>query len=105
MKRMARPIDEKFDELNELCKRVGVRRLDAFGSVVRGDFDPQTSDLDFLVEFGDLPPVEYAQAWFSLKEALEALFNRPVDLITPNSLENPFFEQRVRSERRNLYAS
>ena len=62
-----------------------------FGSAARADFDPAASDLDFLVEFEPITPVAYAQAYFSLKESLEALFKRPVDLITPASLSNPYF--------------
>jgi predicted nucleotidyltransferase len=88
-----------------LCRRHGARRLaDLFGSATRDDFDAQQSDLDFLVEFEDLEPSQYAQAYFNLKEGLERLFERPVDLVTENSLGNPYFRQRVQSERQNLYA-
>ena len=39
-------------ELTALCRRYGVRRLEVFGSAARAaDFDPKTSDADFLVEF------------------------------------------------------
>jgi len=98
-------IDEKYSEVAALCRLTGARRLDAFGSVVRDDFNPATSDLDFLVEFADVPPADYAQAWFTLKEGLEALFGRSVDLVTPSSLENPYFRQRIAAERQNVYAS
>ena len=84
--------------------RSGARRLDAFGSAVRDDFDPVASDLDFLVEFDDVPPATYAQAYFSLKEGLESLFGRPVDLVTSSGLENPFFRERIDAERRTVYA-
>ena len=87
-----------------LCRRHGARRLDLFGSATRDDFDAQHSDLDFLVEFEDLEPAQYAQAYFALKEGLERFFERPVDLVTKHNLENPYFRQRVQSERQNLYA-
>ena len=61
-------------------------------------------DLDFLVEFDDVPPATYAQAYFSLKEGLESLFGRPVDLVTSSGLENPFFRERIDAERRMVYA-
>jgi uncharacterized protein len=70
---------------------------------VRADFDPARSDLDFLVEFGDVPPAVYAQAFFNLKAGLEALFKRPVDLLTPSSLANPFFQRRLTEECQTLY--
>jgi predicted nucleotidyltransferase len=47
------------DAVAALCKRASARRLDVFGSAVRPDFDTQRSDLDFVVVFDDLPPVEY----------------------------------------------
>ena len=87
-----------------LFRRHGARRLDLFGSATRDDFDAQYSDLDFLVESEDLEPAQYAQAYFALKEGLERLFERPVDLVAENNLGNPYFRQRVQSERQNLYA-
>jgi len=87
-----------------LCRRHGARRLDLFGSATRDDFDSQHSDLDFLVDFEDLEPTQYAQAYFALKEGLEQLFGRPVDLVTENDLGNPYFRQRVQSELQNLRA-
>lgn len=101
---MTNVIERHRDELEALCRRVGARRLDAFGSAIRTDFDPSASDLDFLVEFDRGPPAEYASAFFMLKEGLESLFGRPVDLITGSSLANPYFRDRVAAERQNVYA-
>lgn len=75
------------EELAELCRRFHVRRLDVFGSAARGDFDPARSDLDFLVEFESLQPGAYVDAFFGLKEELEELFARPVDLLTRKGVE------------------
>ena len=58
---MTNVIDKHRSEVAALCQRAGARRLDAFGSVLRDDFDPQTSDLDFFVEFDEVSPAEYAQ--------------------------------------------
>jgi len=101
---MTNVIDKHRNEVAALSQRAGARRLDAFGSVLRDDFDPQTSDLDFLVEFDEVPPADYAQAYFALKEGLEALFGRPVDLVTGSSLANPYFRDRIDAERRVIYA-
>ena len=98
-------LTQKQSEVADLCRSAGARRLDVFGSAVRADFDPLHSDLDFLVEFDDVPPSAYAQAFFNLKAGLEALFKRPVDLLTASSLNNPFFRQRVVAECQTLYAS
>lgn len=92
------------DQLASLCRATGARRLDLLGSAARGEFDPASSDLDFLVEFDEVPPARYAQAYFSLKEGLERLFGRPVDLVTDGSLANPYFRERIASEGQNVYA-
>lgn len=60
-------IDSKRGEVVDLCRQFRVRRLDLFGSGARGDFDPASSDLDFLVEFEPIPPAAYADAYFSFK--------------------------------------
>lgn len=74
-------IADKREELVELCQRCGVARLGVFGSAARGtDFDPHTSDADFLVEFklenGRAPLRQY----FDLAEALRQILGRSVDL-------------------------
>ena len=97
-------IDKYREQVAILCQRTSARQLDAFGSAVRDDFDAETSDLDFLVDFDPLPPAQYADAYFTLKEGLEALFDRSVDLVTLSSLVNPYFRDRIAAERRTVYA-
>ena len=98
-------IEERRAELAQLCRKHHVRRLEAFGSALREDFDPASSDLDFLVEFEPITPVAYAQAYFSLKEALEALFSRPVDLVTAASVNNPYFRASLAASSESVYAA
>nr|WP_248280595.1 nucleotidyltransferase domain-containing protein [Aromatoleum aromaticum] len=88
----------------ELCRSLGVQRLDLFGSGVRGDYSPSSSDLDFLVEFNDSPPAKYAEAWLTLHEELELLFGRPIDLVTSSAMTNPYFRDRVLQTREPVYA-
>ena len=100
-----RLIEEKRQDLQRLCVRHRIARLELFGSATKADFDPQTSDLDFLVEFLPLQPGEYADAYFALLESLEALFGRPVDLVMPRAIKNPYFLQSVNQTRTVLYAA
>lgn len=98
-------IQEHRDAVAALCLRHHARRLELFGSATRADFAPERSDLDFLVEWpADLPPGTYATAFFGLKRDLEALFDRPVDLLSPQQLVNPYLRQRVDAERLTVYA-
>ena len=102
---MIADISRHRDELQALCRRFHVRRLEVFGSAARGDFDPQRSDLDFLVEFEPLQPGAYVDAFFGLKEDLEALFGRPVDLVSDASIRNPYFRRSVERSKALLYAA
>ena len=85
------------------CRSRGVRRLELFGSAARADFDDAESDLDFLVDLGDNPAVSPLDAYFGLKDELETLFNRPVDLVSDGSIRNPFVLASIQRDRRLLY--
>ena len=76
---MNREIEQKRGELEALCRRYHVRRLDLFGSAAAGELRAE-SDIDLLVDFGPQPGAGYAARYFDLLEALESLFKRPVDL-------------------------
>jgi len=102
---MIRLVEEKRDEIADLCQRYSVRRLELFGSGAGEDFNAKTSDLDFLVEFGPLKPGEYADAYFGLLEGLQQLFDRPVDLVMPRAVENPYLLEAINQSRALLYAA
>ncbi len=99
-------ITERRAELEALCRKFNVARLEVFGSAARGDdFDPARSDADFLVEFkpmGGLPPLE---EFFGLKSALMALLERPVDLVEPAAIKNPFILKAINATRVTVYAA
>ncbi|MEO8275818.1 MAG: nucleotidyltransferase domain-containing protein [Thermoanaerobaculia bacterium] len=101
----SRPIAGRVAELQRLCARFGVRRLEAFGSAVGGGFDAATSDVDFLVELEPPAGVGYADAYFGFKESLEALFERPVDLVSLSALRNPYFLAGIAPSRHLIYAA
>jgi uncharacterized protein len=98
-------IDQRQAELADLCRKYRVRTLEVFGSAADGTFDPATSDLDFLVEFLPLGPGQLFDSFFDLKDELQSLFRRRVDLITPSSIRNPYFERSVNQSRKVLYAA
>jgi len=89
---MIRLIEDNYKSLKDLCKKYRVKRFEVFGSSLTGEgFDPENSDLDFLVEFLPLQPGEHANAYFGLLEALQDLFNRHVDLVMTRAIKNPYF--------------
>jgi len=96
-------LDHRLSDVAEICRHHGVERLEAFGSVVREDFDPLSSDLDFIVRFAPPHGLGYAERYLNLAEALEHLFDRPVDIMTERSLRNPILKQTIAAERRIIY--
>ena len=98
-------IEKHREELENLCRRYSVRRLELFGSAARGDFKEGRSDLDFLVEFREGTPVEMADRYLGLLEELEVLFGTPVDLVMPKAIRNPYFQEGVNRSRELLYAA
>ncbi len=88
-----------------LCRRYGVRDLALFGSAAGGDFDPESSDIDLLVEFEPMPPAEHMQNYFGLLEDLEALFGRRVDLVEESAVRNPYVLGSILKSKVPLYAA
>ena len=97
-------VEQSKPALAELCQRFSVRRLYLFGSAAAGTFDPNTSDLDFLVEMADRQPTTaYADRYLGLAEALESLFGRRIDLVTEQSIHNPYLRREVQATRQLVY--
>lgn len=102
---MHRLVATRLAEIAALCRASGVRRLDLVGSAARDDFDETRSDLDFVVALAPDPQVSPLDAYFSLKEALEALLDRRVDLISEGSVANPFVKAAMDRDRAPVYAA
>jgi len=93
------------EDIEHLCQRFQVRRLELFGSAADGRFSAASSDVDFLVEFSPLAPGAYADCYFGLREALEELYGRPVDLVVDSAIKNPYFRQAVEQSKVLVYAA
>lgn len=78
------------DKIAELCQQYHIRWLALFGSVLRDDFRPD-SDIDVLVEFE--PSHTPGFAFINIQDKLAELFQRTVDLNTPQDLSRYFREQ------------
>ena len=97
-------VESKNTALADLCRRSGVKRLEVFGSAARGDFDPARSDIDFLVELSSDPAANPFDQYFALKDALETMFGRPVDLVSMGSIDNPYVRSAIERDRQLVYA-
>jgi predicted nucleotidyltransferase len=98
-------IEQHLARLADLCRKYDVRRLDVFGSALRRDFDPNRSDLDFVVEFNDFNVENAADRYLGLMVDLEDLFGRQIDLVSYRAIKNPYFKQVVDTTRISLYAA
>jgi predicted nucleotidyltransferase len=102
---MLKQIEESLDQIAAICRRFDVKTLELFGSAARGDFDPQTSDVDFFIEFQDYGSPSIADQWFGFQEEMERLLGRSVDLTSLRSTTNPYFLQVANRNRVALYAA
>ena len=91
------------DELAEICRQHHVKRLEVFGSAAVGDFNPENSDIDFLVEFNESDDISLFKTRRDLTQALESLFNRSVDLVIFANVENPYFRTSVENTREPIF--
>lgn len=98
-------IESKRQAVADLCRRSGVKRLEVFGSAARNDFDETRSDIDFLVELGVDPQVSPLDAYFALKDSLEALFGRSVDLVSFGAIRNPYVAATIERDRQLVFAA
>lgn len=98
-------IEHRRPDVEALCRKHGVKTLELFGSAADGTFDPVCSDLDFLVDFLPLKPGQLFSNYFDLWQELRALFNRRIDLLTPDSIGNPYLLESINRQRRVLYAA
>lgn len=93
-------ITEHEAEIDELCRKYHVRRLEVFGSAATGEWDPESSDIDLLVKF------DAEASWrerSELAEALRRLFDRDVDLVADKEFKNPYFRRSVEASRTLLW--
>ena len=98
-------IESNLSKIIELSELFHVSRLELFGSALGPEFDENSSDIDFLVEFNEQGIKNYADCFFGLKEALEELFSRPIDLVVISSLRNPYLLKSIENNKALLYAA
>ncbi len=92
------PIQLDTKKIAAFCLERGIRKLSLFGSLLRGDFDPERSDVDVLVELQ--PAARPGLAYFGWSDELSGIIGRKVDLC---SRLDPRIEDEVRREAITIY--
>ncbi len=95
-------IESNIDNVRTLCKLHKVQRLFVFGSVLSDRFQ-KDSDIDLIVDFQGVDLYDYADNYFDLKESLENLFQREVDLLEDKAIKNPYLRQSIDSSKVLVY--
>ncbi|TNE79851.1 MAG: nucleotidyltransferase [Bacteroidetes bacterium] len=94
----------RTNEILKLCEASKVKSLFAFGSITRNDFNDK-SDIDLVVDFNENDPIKYTDLYFNLKNRLEAIFKRQVDLIEARAIRNRIFRQELENSKVKIYES
>lgn len=100
---MATNIPIPHDRIADFCRRWKITEFALFGSVLRDDFGPD-SDIDVLVTFAP-DTFHDIDDWIAMRDELELLFGRRVDLVSRASLRNPFRRREILDTRRVLHAA
>lgn len=95
-------IELNIEKIRHLCLKHKVNKLFVFGSVLKDSFTNE-SDIDLVVDFENVDLNEYADNYFDLKDQLESIFNRPVDLLEEKGIRNPFLRKQIDFEKQLVY--
>ncbi len=91
------------DEFVLLCRSHKVSKIYAFGSVLTKNFDPKKSDIDVIVSLDITDPLDYGEMLLTFWNNLETFFNRKVDLLTEESIRNPYLRKNIDSSKKLIY--
>lgn len=95
-------IDQNKDQLRRLCEMHGVRELYLFGSILTNKFN-EGSDIDLLIQFHQIKLSEYFDNYMDMKEGLEVLFKRRIDLVEVQTIHNPIFLRIIERDKFLIY--
>ena len=96
-------IKERYTDFADLCRSHKVDKIYAFGSSITDHFDPNRSDIDIVVTIDIDDPADRGEALLSLWDKLEALFDRKVDLLTEDSIRNPYLKANINRTKKLIY--
>ena len=100
---MQKILENKINDLKNICLSLDVKRLYAFGSVVSDKFR-EDSDIDFLISFAENLTIEqYTDNYFALQYKLRELFKRKIDIVTERTLSNPYFIESIDETKELIY--
>ena len=94
--------EKNIERIKQLCEQYKVKNFSVFGSVLTDNFSSE-SDIDFVVDFEENDPLEYTDLYFQLKDKLEHLLKRQINLIEERGIKNSFFRKEIDESKVVLY--
>tara|TARA_B110000967_G_C18671927_1_gene453526 strand:- start:530 stop:829 length:300 start_codon:yes stop_codon:yes gene_type:complete len=91
-------------EVLKACKTFHVKSLHVFGSFASGNMKPN-SDIDLLVEFDRDGYTGAFEQLMDFKAQMEAILERPVDIIVNRLFRNPHFQEELNRTKQLVYAA
>ena len=96
--------DEKRGAIAALCRAHVVKRLDLFGSAATDAIRPGASDVDLLVDFGDMGVRSKAHAYFAFRDGLREVLGTDVDFVMAAAVMNRYLARAIELTKQPLYA-
>ena len=94
--------EKQIEQIKQLCKELKVKNFSVFGSVLNDKFSSK-SDIDFIVDFNESDPIEYTDLYFKLRDSLEQIFKRKIDLLEERGIKNSFIRKEINESKVILY--
>ena len=94
--------EKNIERIKQLCKEHRVKNFSVFGSVLTDNFSTD-SDIDFVVDFDEKDPIKYTDLYFQLKDKLENVLQRQIDLIEERGIKNSFFRKEIDESKVVIY--
>ncbi len=95
-------VDANIEIIRQLCQRHEVATFFMFGSVLSQHFNTE-SDIDFVVDFTHINLYNYADNYFMLKQSLEELLHRDIDLLEETAITNPYLRKSIDASKLQIY--
>jgi predicted nucleotidyltransferase len=96
-----------YEKIVEFCQRWKITEFALFGSVLREDFRPESSDIDILVSFAQDAHWTLFD-WVDMEEDIRNIFERNVDLVSRRGIErsrNYLRRQAILNSAKVIYAA
>lgn len=91
-----------LDSIQILCEKHQVEKLYLFGSAAKGTMT-EGSDVDLLVKFKEMKTSEYFENFLVLKNELQGVFGRKIDLVELQTLKNPVLIESINQSKELIY--